>query len=84
MYGWAGIVTEDGYIRKCFDSVVEGVTIADLLKDCFLNPDSEHADLFSDSDRNEFIYELFKHVVTGGGMCQYDDDWHQYLNVTKA
>jgi hypothetical protein len=78
------IVTESGYIRKTYDNVVDGVTIADLLHDCLLNPESDHADVFSDEEKQEFLYQLFKMVVTGGSMCQFDDNWQPYLDTVKV
>lgn len=77
-------MTESGYIRKTYDNVVDGVTIADLLHDCLLNPESDHADVFSDEEKKEFLYELFKMVVTGGSMCQFDDNWQPYLDTVKV
>ncbi len=80
----AGVVSDDGYIRKCFDNVIDGVTVSDMLRDALLNEDSEHADVFSAEERTELIYELFRMVVTGGSMCQYEDYWTPYLDVVKV
>jgi hypothetical protein len=80
----AGLVLETGYIRKCYDVTVDGVTVSDLLRDMLLNEESDHAELFSADEKAEFIYDLFRMVCTGGSMSQYEDDWNPYLTVTKV
>jgi hypothetical protein len=42
-----------------------------------INPDSSNASLFSDDEKKELVYRLFKLLVVGGAMCQADD------NVTR-
>ncbi len=46
--------------------------------------DSEHADMFSKEEQDEFLFRLFKHLVIGGSLCQYEDNLGPYLEVTKA
>ena len=45
--------------------------------------DSEHYDLYSDTEREEFLFCLFKHLCLGGELCQYEDDLQPYLDATK-
>ena len=81
---FADLVTESGYIRKCYDNVIEGVTVSDLLHDMLLNPDSDNLEVYSDEEKQEFLYDLFKSVVTGGSMCQFEDSWDPYLTAVKV
>ena len=46
--------------------------------------DSDHYDGYSDSEREEFLFRLFKHVCLGGAVCQYEDTVQPYLDVTKS
>lgn len=76
---------EEAYIRKQMDEVIDGVTVADALRDVLLNPESEvGADLWTASERDELLFRLFKMVVTGGAMSQFEDTGAPYLEATKA
>ncbi|OXB57872.1 hypothetical protein ASZ78_016446 [Callipepla squamata] len=46
--------------------------------------DSDHYDIFSESDRKEFLFCLFKHLCIGGALCQFEDVLGPYLETTKA
>jgi hypothetical protein len=78
------VVVGTGYIKKCMEERYDGAVVADLLKDSLINEDSEFESIFDDDEKEELLYRLFKSVVTGGGMCQYDDTWNDYLAVTKG
>ena len=45
--------------------------------------DSENYDIFSDAEREEFLFRLFKHLCLGGEVCQYEDNVQPYLDLTK-
>ncbi|KAL5004882.1 hypothetical protein ScPMuIL_018338 [Solemya velum] len=77
------IVRESGQICKCFDDFYESFTIADELRKMLLLDDSDNYCAFSDSDRDEFLFQLFKFVCLGGEVCQYEDSVEAYLNTTK-
>ncbi|XP_003219382.2 cilia- and flagella-associated protein 300 [Anolis carolinensis] len=79
-----GVVRENGNIVKCFDEYHEDILIADELRKVLLLEDSDHYDLFSQSDRDEFLFCLFKHLCIGGALCQYEDELGPYLETTKA
>lgn len=70
-------------IRKRLEDVIDGVTIADELRDALANPDTEHGGLFAAEEERELLYRIFKHVVIGGGSCQYEDTANSYLNATR-
>ena len=45
--------------------------------------DSDDYDLYSDTEREEFLFCLFKHLCLGGTLCQYEDELEAYLKTTK-
>lgn len=45
--------------------------------------DSDNYCLYSDSERDEFLFCLFQHFCLGGKICQYEDNVDPYLDVTK-
>ncbi len=50
---------------------------------CLLLEDSDNYDIFSETDRKEFLFCLFKHMCLGGEVCQYEDSIQPYLDATK-
>ena len=50
---------------------------------CLLLEDSDNYDIFSEADRQEFLFVLFKHLCLGGAVCQYEDDIKPYMETTK-
>lgn len=79
-----GIAGETGTIRGCFDETFDGILISDQLREVLLNVDSERASLFSEEDRNEFIYNLFRLFVVGGALCQPDSNLNRYGTLSLA
>ncbi|CAM9374116.1 unnamed protein product [Choristocarpus tenellus] len=79
----ADIVTETGYIRGCYEETINGLTTSDKLRELLANPESEHADVFTDPQKGELIYHLFKSLSLGGAMCQPDENLEKYKDVTK-
>ncbi|XP_020651668.3 cilia- and flagella-associated protein 300 isoform X1 [Pogona vitticeps] len=79
-----GVVRENGNIVKCFDEYHNDILIGDELRKVLLLEDSDHYDLYSHTDREEFIFCVFKHLCLGGALCQYEDDLGPYLETTKA
>ncbi|XP_070607760.1 cilia- and flagella-associated protein 300 isoform X1 [Erythrolamprus reginae] len=79
-----GLVRENGAIVKCFDEYHDEIPIADELRKVLLLDDSDHYDLFSHLDREEFLFCIFKHLCIGGAFCQYEDDLGPYLETTKS
>lgn len=48
-----------------------------------LDEESEEYNLYSEEERNEFIFRIFQMLVLGGILCQYEDTLEPYLDVTK-
>lgn len=76
---------ESGTIQKCFDSYHDyNLTISDKLRELFIFPeDSEYNDLFDESDKNEFLYQIIKQLLTGGGLNQFEDELNPIIDTTR-
>ncbi|NWV00832.1 CF300 protein, partial [Upupa epops] len=79
-----GVVRDSGDIVKCWDDSYEGILVSDELRKLLLLEDSDHYDLFSQLEREEFLFCLFKHLCIGGSLCQFEDVVGPYLETTKA
>ncbi|KAM7084818.1 cilia- and flagella-associated protein 300 isoform 2-T2 [Molossus nigricans] len=77
------IVRDSGHIVKCLDSFCDPFLISDELRKVLLVEDSEKYEIFSQPDREEFLFCLFKHLCLGGALCQYEDVLNPYLETTK-
>ncbi|VDI61920.1 Hypothetical predicted protein [Mytilus galloprovincialis] len=45
--------------------------------------DSDHYCLYSDTEREELLFCIFKHICLGGKLCQFEDNVEPYLDITK-
>lgn len=79
----AGIVTPSGHLRRCMDEIYHNKQVSDLLGDFLLNDESESADLFTEKEKSEFIFQLVKFCVVGGAMCQPSDMASDYFDTVK-
>lgn len=48
-----------------------------------LREESEHYDLFSQNERDELLFRIFKALVLGGSLCQFESQLPPYLEATK-
>jgi hypothetical protein len=64
------IVRSNGDIKKCLDEYYDNFLVSDQLRKCLLMQEFEEYDLFSATDRQEFIFHLFKSLCLGGRLCQ--------------
>ena len=60
------------------------VCVCGLLLQMLLIEDSDNYDMFTEEERNEFLFQLFRHLCLGGTICQYEDTIQPYLDATKA
>ncbi|XP_069676621.1 cilia- and flagella-associated protein 300-like [Periplaneta americana] len=79
-----GIVREDGFIMQSPYEEIDNFPVADELRRVLLDEDCPNYSLFSEAQRSEFIFRLFKHFCLGGEWCQYEDNIKPYLHTTKA
>jgi len=49
-----------------------------------LNKEAEEYNLYSEEERNEFVFRIFQILVLGGILCQFEDTLQPYLNITKS
>ena len=70
-----GIVNKgDGRIQGCMDEWYEGMQLQDKLRQALVWEDDENFEEFQqDKYNNELIFCLFRYLVLGGGMCQFDE-----------
>lgn len=54
-----------------------------FFKQMLLEEDSEYHHVVSSCDRQEFLFRLFKHIVLGGELCQYEDVISPYIKTAK-
>lgn len=66
----SGVVRESGSVVKCFDEPYGDFLISDRLRECLLQEESDLYTTFSQSERHEFIFRLFKHLQLGGRINQ--------------
>ncbi|EFN73792.1 Uncharacterized protein C11orf70, partial [Camponotus floridanus] len=78
-----GIVHDSGTICKRYDMQVEDFLVSDNLRGMLLDEKSEEYNLYSEEERNEFMFRIFQMLVLGGILCQYEDTLEPYLDVTK-
>ncbi|XP_060682406.1 cilia- and flagella-associated protein 300 [Hemiscyllium ocellatum] len=79
-----GIVRETGHITKCLDEFYEDFVISDQLRQVLLLEESDKYQIFSDKEREEFVFRIFKHLCLGGVLCQYEDTIDPYLETCKT
>ena len=77
-------ISYNGHIRGCFEEIYDGLSVQDKLREMLVNEDSENSGLFSEKDKKELIYVLFRTLVVGGSMCQPDTRTERYLEMTKS
>lgn len=62
---------------------VLGFTVHDQLRELILCEDSVNQNVITDSERSEFLWQVFEHVVLGGNVNQFEDDAMAYRSVAK-
>ncbi|KAI8922420.1 hypothetical protein DFJ77DRAFT_446546 [Powellomyces hirtus] len=78
------VVRRNGEIIKCLDEYHDSFLVADELRNCLLVEASDNYGLFSQQDRKEFIFHVFKLFALGGKLCQYEDTLEPYLSATRV
>jgi hypothetical protein len=48
-----------------------------------LDTECTEYNLFTEEERQEFIFRIFELLVLGGSLCQYEDVLKPYLEITK-
>ncbi|XP_051537002.1 cilia- and flagella-associated protein 300-like [Myxocyprinus asiaticus] len=75
-----GILHPSGHIFKCYHEIYPDF---DELRMILLEEDSDNYHIISPSNRQEFLFRLFKHLVLGGELCQYEDIIDPYIETGK-
>merc|ERR1712166_1114293 len=85
--GWmeqGPIISDEGRISPTFEEWVEGMCLQDRLRIALAHPDSEDYEILTDAQRQELITTVFRHLVLGGGMNQWDDHIEPYVEQPEA
>ena len=77
------VTLDTGYIHQDYDQIVEDITVSDKLRQSLIVEDSEPYSVFSQDQRDEFLFHIFKRIVIGGSLCQYEERIEPYLEMTK-
>ena len=77
------VTLDTGYIHQDYDQIVEDITVSDKLRQSLIVEDSEPYSIFSKDQRDEFLFHIFKRIVLGGSLCQYEERIEPYLEMTK-
>ena len=54
-----------------------------MLRDMFVNPYSDNADMYSEDEKQQLLYILLRLFVVGGCMNQPDTEVKRYLTATR-
>lgn len=77
------VVRQNGEIKKCYDEVIDDFLVSDEVRKLVLSEESEFFAIFSQEERKEFMFCIFRHLVLGGYCCQYEDNVQPYIETTK-
>uniref|UniRef100_UPI00358E92BE cilia- and flagella-associated protein 300-like isoform X2 n=1 Tax=Myxine glutinosa TaxID=7769 RepID=UPI00358E92BE len=78
-----GVTRDNGRLVKRLDEPCGDFLISDRLREMLLMPDSELAETYSEREKKEFLYVLFRHLCLGGVVCQFEDVIDPYFDITK-
>lgn len=77
------IIGENGYIRGCMPERYSGCEGGSLLREMFINEDSESYLAYDDDEREELLFHIMHRICIGGSMCQPEDNAKIYLSTAK-
>jgi len=78
------ICRPSGTLCGCSPDLKEGIQVDDELRCALTDQSSIHYWLFSEDEQSEFLFRLFKLIVLGGPVCQYENDINVYLETAKS
>ena len=66
-----------------FDPTLKRVKfkVDDELRCALTDQSSAHYWLYDEDEQSEFLFRLFKLIVLGGPVCQYENDINVYLGM---
>jgi len=78
------ICRESGTLVGCSPDLKEGIQVDDELRCALADQSSVHYYLYNEDEQSEFLFRLFKLLVLGGPVCQYENDINVYLDTAKS
>ena len=79
----AVVHAETSLIKQCMDIWHGGLTLSNKLQELLVAEESENFEMYTSAERKELLFRLFRHLVIGGGLCQYEDRVQPYYDATK-
>jgi len=79
----AQCVSHTGHIMGRIEEDYEGIPLWDKAREALIMEESELYDTFSEADRKEFLFHIFRNVMIGGQLNQYEDYIEPYTSMTK-
>ena len=73
-------------LMKRIEDIIDGFPVADELRAFLLDSANENVEneLIPESDREEFLWKIFTHLVLGRSSCQYEETLSPYVDTAKA
>ncbi|KAM7535166.1 hypothetical protein Aperf_G00000088973 [Anoplocephala perfoliata] len=78
------VVHKTGRIKSCLEEYCGSLIISDCLTRMLCAQESEFYKLYCESERAEFLFRLFKHIVIGGELVQPSEDFNVYTNFVRT
>ncbi|XP_045583013.2 cilia- and flagella-associated protein 300 [Procambarus clarkii] len=80
----ARVVRQDGEIVRCPEQYHDHLVIDDKLKKVLVEEGGELWEVVDEEQRRQLLVRLFSLVALGGECCQFEDNIHHYLSVTRT
>ena len=62
---------------------MDGIEVMDCLREALIMEESEKYEAFSEGDRSELLFRIFKIIALGGSLCQYENHLTKYRETAK-
>lgn len=63
--------------------MIEGIEVNSLIREAYLDEDSEFYCYLDEDLRKEYIFQILMILIIGGVLNQYDDYIEEYRNILK-
>lgn len=81
------IVRDNGHVCNMADVFLPcGITVSDQLRGLFMLSEEENPEcyeIFSEEERNEFLWHVMWRLLAGGAVNQYEDEFEPYKDACR-
>lgn len=81
------IIRDNGHVCNMADVFLPcGITVSDQLRGLFMLNEEENPDcyeIFSEEERNEFLWHVMWRLLAGGAVNQYEDEFAPYKDACR-